>query len=591
MCFRLVLPDNPLLETQTAGDRVLWLAGDRLVSVLDLAKSEPLSAVVDPAGVQIGGQLPAASASRFVVYIPAWTCQRDEHPSFRQSRCSGRVGRYWQELLDPAMQIAVPEPLLEDVFRATQVHCLMAARNEADGRRVAPWIASDAYGPLDTEAQPVILGMSLVGQEEFARRGLDFFVASYNADGLLAKGYTLMGTGQHLWTLGQHYAMHPDPTWLDQIAPEILKSCRWIVRQTEKTQRLDASDQPVPEYGLAPPGVLADWERYAYYLYANAYYCAGLGAATDLLASVRPQESAALRQAAGEYRENVLRAFHWQRERMPVVPLRDGTWVSPGPSSLYCYGLTREFFGGVSAIGHDVEVGSNHLIPLGLLPPQGREADAIVDYLEDRWFLIDGIFDAYPAAENEADWFNRGGFAKLQPHYARTADIHALRDDVRPFIRTYFNTFPVLLNRENLTFWEHMNHGGAWNKTHESAWFLQMTRTMLLTERGDELWLAPFVTTNWLQPGMQVSVTKAPSRFGPVSYKLSSAVAEGYMEAVIQPPTRRPPARIVLRVRHPEGKPMRSVTVDARPHVDFDAAAQLVYVAPTDKPITVRIDY
>ena len=161
---------------------------------------------------------------------------------------------------------------------------------------------------------------------------------------------------------------------------------------------------------------------------------------------------------------------------MPVVPLRDGTWVPPCPSSLYCYGLTREFFGGVSAIGHDVEVGGNHLIPLGLLPPMGREADAIVDYLEDRWFLIDGIFGAYPAAENDEDWFNRGGFAKLQPHYARTTDIHALRDDVRPFIRTYFNTFPVLLNRENLTFWEHMNHGGAWNKTHESAWFLQMTR-------------------------------------------------------------------------------------------------------------------
>jgi hypothetical protein len=276
---------------------------------------------------------------------------------------------------------------------------------------------------------------------------------------------------------------------------------------------------------------------------------------------------------------------------MPVVPLRDGTWVSPSPSSLYCFGLTREFFGGVSAIGHDVEVGGQHLIPLGLLDPRGTAADAITNYLEDRWFLIDGIFDVYPAAASEADWFNCGGFAKLQPHYARTTDIHALRDDIRPFIRTYFNTFPVLLNRENLTYWEHLNHGGAWNKTHESAWFLQMTRTMLLTERGDELWLAPFVTTNWLQPGMQVSVTQAPSRFGPVSYKLVSAVADGYMEAVIQPPTRRPPARIVLRVRHPEGKPMRSVTVDARPHVDFDAAAQLVYVAPTGKSITVRINY
>ncbi|MHB8956483.1 MAG: NPCBM/NEW2 domain-containing protein [Pirellulaceae bacterium] len=590
--FAPATSDSPPLETQTEGDRVLWIAGDQLLGMLDLAKLKPLVAAVDPAGIHLSGQLPAGAASELVAYLPAWTCLGEEHSQFPPVKeLHERVGRYWHELLDPAMQIEVPEPLVEDLFRATQVHCLIAARNENEGRRVAPWIASDTYGPLDTEAQPVILGMSVVGQREFARRGLDFFIASYNSDGLLAKGYTLMGTGQHLWTLGEHDALHPDPRWLEQIAPEIVKPCRWIVRQTEKTKRLDINGQRVPEYGLAPPGVLADWDRYAYYFYANAYYSAGLDAATDMLSRVRPEEAAELRTAAAEYRADVLRAFRWQRAQMPVVPLRDGTWVSPCPSSLNCFGLTREFFGGVSAMGHDVEVGGNHLISLGLLAPEDAAADAIVDFLEDHWFLMDGIFEAYPADENEADWFNRGGFAKLQPHYARTTDIHALRDDVRPFIRTYFNTFPVLLNRENLTYWEHMNHGGAWNKTHESAWFLQMTRTMLLTERGDELWLAPFVTTHWLQSQMHVSVANAPTRFGTASYTLRSAVADGYIEAVIQSPTRQPPARIVLRVRHPEGQPMRSVTVDAQPHLDFDPAAQLVYLAPTDKPITVRIGY
>jgi hypothetical protein len=72
---------------------------------------------------------------------------------------------------------------------------------------------------------------------------------------------------------------------------------------------------------------------------------------------------------------------------------------------------------------------------------------------------------------------------------------------------------------------------------------------------------------------------------------LRSAVADGYIDAVIQPPTRRPPARIVLRVRHPAGQPMRSVTVDTQSHDDFDAAAQRVYIVPTDKPITIRIHY
>ncbi len=573
-------------------DRVVWAVGDRLLAALDFTTAAPLAITADPVGVRVSGQLPAAADSRFVVYVPMGSAQVEEHATFPSAQeLEARVTRYWQELIGAAMQIEVPEPLLEDVYRVTQVHCLMAARNEDAGRLVAPWIAADTYGPLDTEAQPVILGMDLVGHREFARRGLNFFISSYNADGLLAKGYTLMGTGQHLWTLAEHHALHRDRAWLDQIAPEILKSCQWIVRQTEKTKRLDARGEPLPEYGLAPPGVLADWDRYAYYFYANAYYCAGLEGAAGALAEVRPQEAGPLRQAAAEYRRHVLRAFSAQRSQMPVVPLRDGTWVPPCPSSLYCYGLTREFFGGVSATGHDVEVGGNHLIPLGLLPPLSREADAIVDYLEDRWFLIDGIFGAYPADENAADWFNRGGFAKLQPHYARTSDIHAARDDVRPFVRTYFNTFPVLLNRENLTFWEHLNHGGAWNKTHESAWFLQMTRTMLLTERNDELWLAPFVTTHWLQDGMQVAVTRAPTRFGPASYTLRSAIRAGYIEATIQAPTDRPPARIVLRVRHPAGRRIASVTVDGRPHTDFDPATQLIRLTPTTAPITARISF
>ncbi len=584
--------DGPRLGALGADGCVQLLHNGRLIAQVDLSRLAGLQAAVQPSGLVITGHLPPAGRSHVVVCLPAGPAGPDDECWRADPQVlHARTVRYWKEFLAPAMEVELPEPLLVQFFRATQIHILMAARNEADGQRIAPWIASDAYGPLDTEAQPVILGMSLVGQREFAQRGLDFFIASYNADGMLARGYTLMGTGQHLWTLGEHAALHPDPVWQDGIADDVLRAARWIVRQTEKTKRRDPHDEAVPEHGLVPPGVLADWDRYAYYMYANAYYCAGLEAVVRLLADARPADVGPLRQAAVEYRGNLERAFAWQRARMPVVPLRDGTWVSPCPSSLYCYGLTRDFFGGVSAIGHDVEVGGQHLIPLGLLPPCSEAADAIVNLLEDRWFLIDGIFGEYPAAQNEADWFNYGGFAKLQPHYARTADLHALRDDVRPFIRTYLNTFPVLLNRENLTYWEHLNHGGAWNKTHESAWFLQMTRTMLAMERGDELWLAPFVTTAWLADGRHVAAREVPTRFGPVSFALHSAVADDRIEVHVVPPTRTAPSRIVLRVRHPAGKPIARVTVNGHEHTDIDVAAQLIYLPAGASELSVRVQY
>ena len=396
--------------------------------------------------------------------------------------------------------------------------------------------------------------------------------ARCETDGMLAKGYTLMGTGQHLWTLGEHYRLTRDASgcgtpprrWCGPVAGS---------SANRKTSGSIHTARRSPSRGLPPPGVLADWNRYAYYFYANAHFCAGPDAADRLPGS---STRTAGSPAAAEYREDILRALHWHQARMPVVPLRDGTWVPPFPSSLYWLGLTSDFYQGISSIGHDVEVGGNHLVPLGLIHPESRDAAWIADNLEDRWFLIDGIFGAYPTAENEEDWFNRGGFAKLQPHYARTSDMHALRDDVKPFVRTYFNTFPILLNPENLTYWEHMNNGGAWNKTHESGWFLQMTRTMLVKERG-ELWLAPFVTNNWLKDGMSVAVRNAPTRFGKVTYQIALERSGRHIEAVIEPPTRGRPRSLVLRLRHPEGEaPGRAVTVDSRPHVDFDPAADTI---------------
>jgi hypothetical protein len=90
---------------------------------------------------------------------------------------------------------------------------------------------------------------------------------------------------------------------------------------------------------------------------------------------------------------------------------------------------------------------------------------------------------------------------------------------------------------------------------------------------------------------MKVSVREAPTRFGPVSYEIRSSVGEGFIEADIRPPTRSAPEAIVIRLRHPEGKPMQSVTVNGRPHEDFDAKREIVRLAGSDEPILVRAEY
>jgi hypothetical protein len=435
--------------------------------------------------------------------------------------------------------------------------------------------------------------MDFMGHAEFARRGLDFFVHRYNTNGFLTTGYTTFGTAWHLWTLGEHWQLTHDTNWLRQAAPEIARAGQWIIGQTAKTKRLDPRGEKAPEYGLMPPGVMADWNAFAYHFCLNAYYAAALHELGAALREIGDPNAATFTRGAAELRENTLRAYRWTQAQSPALPLQNGAWIPAYPSQLHSPGRLADFFPGQDAGRswcYDVEVGAHQLAPTGVLEPGSREVTRLLEQMEDAQFLADGWFD-YPAEANRKDWFNLGGFSKVQPYYCRNAEIYALRDDVKPFVRSYFNTLAAMLNPEVLTFWEHFHHSGAWDKTHETGYFLHQTRSLLFMERGEALWLAPLIPSHWLKDGRTVAVRNAPTRFGTVGFRLNSRVNAGCIEATVEPPTRQAPKTLVLRLRHPDGKPMRSVTVNGRRHTGFDAAKETITIAPRVGTIAVRADY
>ena len=108
--------------------------------------------------------------------------------------------------------------------------------------------------------------------------------------------------------------------------------------------------------------------------------------------------------------------------------------------------------------------------------------------------------------------------------------------------------------------------------------------------KSDRL-LAPFITSNWLKDGLVVAVAQAPTRFGPVSYRITSHVKDGYIVATIEPPTRALPDALVLRLRHPDGKRIRSVTVNGKRHRRFDPVKECITLKPVARPMVVRAEY
>jgi len=568
--------------------------GERVLAYLKTASAGGLKASVDGATVNLSTALKPGKAVHFAAYLPSWETNPggcDALPGGQDLLAATKT--YWERQLAGTMQINIPDCFLANAIRASQVHCLLAARNEANGDRVSAWISSDRYGPLESEAHSVILGMDDFGHHDFARRSLDYFICRYNAAGYLTTGYTVMGTGWHLWTLARHFGLTGDADWMRSVAPKVEKACVWIERQREKTLETDPDGPDAAQRGIMPPGVVADWGLYGNRYYMDVNYFAGLTEASAALKAVGQPGADKLAQDAADFGEALRRSYGWTQARMPVRPLQDGTWI-PAPAGMAnCFGPVGEFFTGEDGSrswATDSEIGPHHLVALGAIDPHSKDADQAMDDLEDHWCLETGMGD-YPADKNHKDWFDLGGFAKIQPYYGRMPQVYALRDEVKPFVRSYFNAIPSLLGSEVLSFWEHFHNTGGWNKTHETGSFLQQTRTMFVMERGKELWLAPFVTNQWMGDGMTVEISNAPTTFGEVSYRIRSFANQGFIEAHVHAPSRQTPEAIVVRLRHPEGKRMQSATVNGKPWTDFDPAREIVRVGGVGGDITVRANY
>jgi len=572
------------------------MRNNTLLACFEAPKSEGETITMETGRLSIGITLEPQSRRFYQLFLPAWDASVEQCASFADATGLDEATKaYWNTILKPALQVDIPEALLQDIICAGQVHCLMTARNEAQALRVAPWCGADRYGPLESESQAIIHGMSLMGHREFARRSLDYFIERYNRDGLLTTGYTLMGVGWHLWTLADHYALYRDKAWLEETAPRIEKACRWIVSECEKTKRMNPDGTKPFEYGLVSPGVSADWNRFAYQARPQGEYYAGLAGISRAFADIGYPGAEDLAKTAADFRESIVRAYTWTQERSPAVQRRDGAWIPYCPAHFGCFGRVMDLYpneDGGRSWGKDMSMGAHNLVTLGVLDPTGQQQETawIAEYLEDFWCLQAGM-GAYTLEETAADWFNLGGFSKVQPYYTRLVELHALRDDIKPFLRAYLNAIPSLLNRENLNTWEHFGNGGAWDKPHETGWFLAQTRLMLVMERGTELWLAPFVSQHWMDDGEHVSVRNVPTRFGEIAYTLSSHVDSGYIEADVELPDPCSASSVVVRLRHPREARMLSVSVNQQPHTLFNAERECVFLPEARGKLHIRVNY
>ena len=473
---------------------------------------------------------------------------------------------FWREKLNKAAQIHVPEKRIDEMIKAGLLHLdLVTYGNEPSGTLLP---AIGVYTAIGTESSPIIQFYNSMGLQDVAKRSLNFFLDKQHEDGFMQNfGGYMVETGAVLWSLGEYFRYTNDKEWIEYIKPKILKSCDFLLqwREKNKLEKLRGNG-----YGMIA-GKVADPEDDFHQFMLNGYAYLGLSRVAEMLAKVDPEQSSRINKEAEAWKKDIRESFFEAMGNSPVVPLGDGTWSSTIPpwteatSPRALYFNKENFYSHGTFTAPDVLLGPLYLVFCEVLGVNEPASKMMLDYHSELFYQNNGAFS--------------------QPYYSRHNWLQAKLGLVKPFLKTYYNTFSALADRETYTFWEHIFHVSP-HKTHEEAWFLMETRWMLYLEDNSTLRLLNTVPRKWMEDKKSIELNNVQSYFGPLTVKVNSKISQGYIEATIQCNSERKPQEVTIRLPHPAGKKARKVIGG-----EYNPVTETVTVKTFNGKADVRAEY
>jgi hypothetical protein len=439
---------------------------------------------------------------------------------------------FWKNKLAGATKIELPEKRIENMVNAGLLQLdLITYGHEPRGTLV---VTNGAYSAVSSEVWENIAFYDSLGLHDLARRCYEYFFEKQHENGFMQNflGY-MLDTGCVLFGLGLHYRYTRDDAWAKAISANVIKACQYLLKWRDRNQREELRGKG---YGLLE-GQVADPEDNERIYMLNAFAYAGFRGAASLLAKVDSRMSQEITEQADQFKTDLRSAFLESLAAGPVIPLADGTWsptAAPwvGPSGPMCLFLEpKAWWTHGSATVRDDILGPIQLICREVFAPDERAVEFVLNYSNELMFSRN--------------------VASSQPYYLQQPELHLRRGEPKAFLKSYYNAFSALADRETYSWWEHYFHASP-HKTHETAGFLMQTRHMLWMEDNDTLKLLAGVPRAWLQSGKFIDVQNAGSFFGHLSFKVSSHVDSGNIEATItcHDPQRKP-RNVTIRLPHP----------------------------------------
>ncbi|HEU0140043.1 MAG TPA: hypothetical protein VFQ79_10045 [Bryobacteraceae bacterium] len=482
---------------------------------------------------------------------------------------------FWSNWVERGAQFRVPEKAVNDLFRAALWHALRLPRRHGgsgpDVRIDLPY-SNFAYSQTGTPwpvNQAVYVDYMLYDLRGYHSVSAEELLAQYRnnqeANGHVA-GYAnwVVYTPSMLYSVAQHYLLSGDRETFEKLLPASMKALDWCLEELRKAAR--ASGHVM---GLVR-GPLNDGTGDGVWAFNQAYMYAGLEMFGRALERAGHARTAECRRAAQTLREAIQRGFQAAAMNSPLVPLRDRTWVAYVPCEARTFRrLIDDWY------ATDVDTGAVHMIRLKAVDAGGPLADSLLHDHEDNLYY-------------------KGWGIANEPVYNQQATAYLLRDDPKAVIRAFYSYMASAFSHST---WEPVEHRWTHGQyfgppSTDGAWF-DLYRNMLIHERDDGALVIGLATPRaWLKPGNKIEIERAPTYYGPVSARIQSGAAPGSISAEVEMPTRATPDALLVRLRHPEEKRMRSVTVNGQPWKDFDPDREWVRISkPSAKQYRIQASY
>jgi len=523
--------------------------------------------------------------------IPSITLDRSEEIESLRSRDfesdSKRVCEFWKTRTSQGVAINTPEPWINGFYKAHTRHLLVNSLRDLDTERLYPHVGTIGYGAYANESIMMVTDFDHRGYHKEAENCLQIWL-DYQGTVALPGNFTdkdglfngcggsedpryNKNHGYIMWGMAEHWWFTRDKEWMRKAAPKFILACDWIVRQRKLTM-VNNPDGSIPlEYGFLPTGGLEDVQDYWHWLATNTATVWGFKNLAAALRDFGHPEAARLGKEAESYELDVMKGLNEARVLTPVVRLRDGTYVPKYPSRLYERGRSHGWI-------RETLEGSIFLIAQDLLPAHSIEARWIMKDYEDNLYISDEYGYSIPVFDRF--WFSRGGFS-MQSQLLDGPIPYIKDDKIKHFLRAYFNGFTAAYFPQVQMCNEHAlpelgYPAGDFFKTSDEAQSAYWLRLMFVRENGEDLYLGQAIPRYWLSNGKNIGIDNAATYFGPLSLQIKSESDNGRITAQLIPPERNSPKNIYLRLRHPDSRLLRSVTLNGKPYTNFDTSKEWI---------------